>query len=76
MSIIDDFRYRQGKFKKIEPMNIVKAIIKQIWPIIFTVLEKAAAKTDTPFDDIALAGVNAALYEWLEDTEEDVIIEK
>lgn len=59
---------------KITIMNIVKAIIKQVWPIIHQVLAKAAEKTTTPFDDIAVAGIDASIEEWLEDTDDDIVI--
>lgn len=55
-------------------MNIIKTIVKAVWPIIYNVLAKAADKTETPFDDIAVEGVNAAVEEWLEDTDDDIQI--
>ena len=53
-------------------MNIVKAIVKVVWPIIHNVLRKAAEKTETQLDDIAVAAANTAVEEWLKDTQLDV----
>ena len=53
-------------------MNIVKSIVKVVWPIIYNVLRKAAERTDTRLDDIAVEAANTAVKEWLEDTQLDV----
>jgi len=53
-------------------MNIVKSIVKVIWPILLNVLRKAAKRTDTRLDDIAVEAANTAVTEWLEDIEMDV----
>ena len=53
-------------------MNIVKSIVKVVWPIILNVLRKAADKSETQIDDIAVEAANTAIEEWLEDTQLDV----
>jgi len=53
-------------------MNIVKSIVKVVWPIIYRVLQKAADKSETQIDDIAVEAANTAIIEWLEDTQMDV----
>lgn len=53
-------------------MNIVKSIVKVVWPIVLNVLRKAADKTDTQLDDIAVEAANTAVQEWLNDTQLDV----
>ena len=53
-------------------MDIVKSVIKAVWPIIYKVLEKQVDKTETKFDDISLEAANAAIQEFLDDTESDV----
>lgn len=53
-------------------MNIVKAIVKVVWPIIVNVLRKAADKTETQLDDVAVEAANTAVQEWLKDTQLDV----
>jgi hypothetical protein len=53
-------------------MNIVKSIVKVVWPIIYNVLQKAADRTDTQLDDIAVEAANTAVHEWLNDTQLDV----
>lgn len=51
-------------------MNVVKAIIAVVWPIIYRVLIQAADKTDTQLDDIAVEAANTAVLEWLNNEEE------
>lgn len=53
-------------------MNIIKNVVHAIWPIIYRVLEKKVNDTTTPFDNIALQAADAAIDEWLNDTENDV----
>lgn len=53
-------------------MNIVKNVVKAVWPVIYKVLEKKVKDTDTAFDDIALKAIDAAIQEWLDDTQMDV----
>ena len=53
-------------------MNIVKNVVRAVWPIIYKVLAKAAEKTTTQIDDIAVSAANAAVMEWLEDDEEEI----
>jgi len=55
-------------------MNIIKTIVKAVWPIIYRVLEKYADRTETQIDDIAVQAANAGVMEWLDDeteTEQD-----
>jgi hypothetical protein len=53
-------------------MNVVKAVVKAVWPIIINVLKTAAAKTETQIDDYVVAGVDSAIQEWLNDTQEEI----
>lgn len=56
-------------------MNIVKSVVRAVFPIIIAVLKKAAEKTETVIDDYVVAGVEKAIQEWLEDEENDVKFE-
>lgn len=56
-------------------MKVVKSVVRAVWPIIFSVLNKYAQKTETLLDDIGLSAANAAVQEWLDDTEDDVTFE-
>lgn len=53
-------------------MNVVKSIVKVVWPIIYNVLARAADKSETQLDDIAVEAANTAVQEWLKDTTDDV----
>ena len=53
-------------------MNIVKSIVKVVWPIMLNVLRKAADKSETQIDDIAVEAADTAIQERLKDTEMDV----
>ena len=53
-------------------MNIVKNVVRAVWPIVLRVLEKAASKTETEVDDAIVKIVNGAIEAWLEDEDEDV----
>lgn len=53
-------------------MNIVKSVVKAVWPIVYRVLQKAANNTETQLDDIAVEAANAAVNEWLGDTQEEI----
>jgi len=53
-------------------MNIVKDVVRAVWPIVLRVLEKAASKTETEVDDAIVKIVNGALEAWLEDEDDDV----
>jgi len=53
-------------------MNIVKSVVKAVWPIVYRVLQKAADRTETQLDDIAVEAANTAVKEWLEDSQEEI----
>jgi len=52
-------------------MKLAKNIIKVVWPIIYSKLAEMAQKTTTPFDDYAVAGINTAIQEWLQDDSDE-----
>jgi len=56
-------------------MNIIKTIVKAVWPIVYKVLENYADRTDTEIDDIAVEAANAGIQEWLDDTKDDTNFE-
>lgn len=51
-------------------MNLVKQMVRVVWPIIYSVLVKAADRTDTQLDDIAVEAANTAVLEWLDDADD------
>jgi len=53
-------------------MNIVKNVIRAVWPIVLRVLEKAASKTETEVDDAIVRIVDGAIEAWLDDEDDDV----
>ena len=53
-------------------MNVVKSVIKAVWPIVLRVLEKAASKTESEVDDAIVKIVNGAMEAWLDDEDDDV----
>lgn len=46
-------------------MNIVKSVVAAVWPIVYKVLQKAADKSETQLDDIAVEAANTAVQEWI-----------
>ena len=55
-------------------MNIIKAVVKAVLPILASVLRKAAQSTETEFDDHIVEGVLKAIESWLQDTQEDAFM--
>jgi hypothetical protein len=53
-------------------MNIVKNVVKAVWPIVLKVLQSAAEKTESEVDDAIVKIVNGAIEGWLEDEENQV----
>ena len=57
-------------------MNVVKSVIRAVWPIIYKVLSKLAEKTETEWDDRIMDAISYAVLEWLDsDDGEDVRFE-
>ena len=54
-------------------MKLAKQIIKVIWPIIYSQLDKLTNETESKWDDIALDSMSFAIMKWieLEEDEED-----
>ena len=52
-------------------MKTVKAIIKVVWPIIYSKLSGLTQKTETQFDDMALNAASTFILEWLNSEDDE-----
>jgi len=52
-------------------MRIAKAVIAAVWPVVYSKLSELVEKTDTKFDDLALAAASTFILEWLESNEDE-----
>jgi len=52
-------------------MKTIKAIIKVVWPIIYSKLSGLAEKTESKIDDYIVVAVNEAIQEWLNDKDDE-----
>ena len=65
MSFPEEKVYLKYYYKKRENMNVVKQVIKAVWPVIYNVLAKGAEKTETEFDDMAVKAINTFILEFV-----------